>query len=127
MINKKKRPVFLNLVQIRLPIAGVMSIAHRIAGVLLFLSLPFALYLLDLSLASPEGFEQVLSLLRSVWLLPFYFVISWALVHHFLAGIRYLLLDVDIAIDKPAYRVTAMTVLVAAPAIVMLFLLLVMQ
>lgn len=120
MINNNKRPVFLNLFQIRLPIAGVMSIAHRIAGVLMFLSLPFWLYLLELSLASAEGYARAVSLLGSNWLLPVYALLFWAVMHHLLAGIRYLLLDVDIAIEKPLYRTTALSVLIAAPVIVLL-------
>ena len=120
MINNKKRPVFLNLFQIRLPVAGIMSIAHRIAGVLLFISIPFWLYLLDLSLSSETGYAQAGDILRSSWLLPLYVLLLWAIMHHLLAGIRYLLLDVDIAIEKPAYRKTALTVLIAAPVIVLL-------
>ena len=120
MLSNNKRPVFLNLFQIRLPVAGIMSIAHRIAGVLIFVSMPFWLYLLDLSLSSEEGFEQAALMLHSNWLLPIYLVLFWAITHHLLAGIRYLLLDIDIAIEKPLYRKTALTVLIAAPLIVLL-------
>ena len=120
MIDNKKRPVFLNLIQIRLPIAGIVSIAHRIAGVLLFVSLPFWLYLLDLSLSSETEYRQAAEYLQSNWLLPLYAFLFWAVIHHLLAGIRYLLLDIDIAIEKPAYRNTALTVLIAAPVIVLL-------
>lgn len=123
MNNPKKRPVYLNLMQIRLPVAGVMSIAHRIAGVLLFVSLPFWLYLLDLSLVSVDGFNRASDLLHSDWLLPVYLLLFWAVMHHLLAGIRYLLLDVDVGIDKPVYRYSALTVLIVAPVIVLLTLL----
>lgn len=123
MIDNKKRPVFLNLIQIRLPIAGIMSIAHRIAGVLLFVSLPFWLYLLDLSLTSESGYQQAAAFIHSNWLMPFYILLFWSIIHHLLAGVRYLLLDVDIAIEKPAYRKTALFVLIAAPVIVLLTLL----
>ena len=126
MINNNKRPVFLNLFQIKLPVAGVMSIAHRIAGVLMFVSLPFWLYLLELSLSSAEGYSRAVSLLDSGLLLPFYVILFWAVMHHLLAGIRYLLLDVDIAIEKPLYRTTALSVLVAAPVIVLATLLVVL-
>ncbi len=120
MIDNKKRPVFLNLIQIRLPVAGIMSIAHRIAGVLLFVSLPFWLYLLDLSLASESGFQQAAAFIQSNWLMPFYILLFWSIIHHLLAGVRYLLLDIDVAIEKPAYRNTALFVLIAAPVIVLL-------
>ena len=120
MIKNKNNPVFLNLFQIHLPVAGVMSIAHRIAGVLLFVSIPFWLYLLNMSLMSPEGYDQALQILKSAWLLPVNLILLWAAMHHLLAGIRYLLLDIDIAIEKPFYRLTALAVIVMAPAIVLL-------
>ena len=102
--------------------AGIMSIAHRVSGVLMFLSIPFLLYLLELSLASADGFAHARSILDSTWLLPVYLILLWSLFHHFLAGIRYLLIDIDIGVLKPAYRKTALTVLVAAPLIVMILL-----
>ena len=52
MATTAKRPVFLNLIAIRLPVAGVMSIVHRITGVLMTLAVPALIYLLDLSLGS---------------------------------------------------------------------------
>lgn len=120
MIKNKNNPVFLNLFQIHLPVAGVMSIAHRIAGVLLFISIPFWLYLLNMSLMSPEGYARALQTLQSAWLLPVNLILLWAVMHHLLAGIRYLLLDIDIAIEKPFYRLTALAVMVMAPVIVLL-------
>ena len=53
MQSVKSKPVFLNLMQIRLPVAGVMSIIHRVTGVVMVLSIPLLLYLLDLSLSGP--------------------------------------------------------------------------
>lgn len=120
MIKTKQRPVFINLFQIKLPIAGIMSIGHRIAGVLIILSLPFWLYLLDLSLTSEAGFAEARAFLQSVWLLPVYLGLAWALMHHLLAGIRYLLLDIDIGVEKPYFRQTALAVLVIAPVIMLL-------
>jgi succinate dehydrogenase / fumarate reductase cytochrome b subunit len=122
MIGQKQRPVFINLFQIKLPVAGVMSIAHRIAGVLMFLSIPFWLYVLELSLQSLEGFARASELVQCDWLKPFYLLLLWSLFHHLLAGIRYLLLDVDIGVEKPLFRQTAWTVLLAAPVVVFLVL-----
>jgi len=123
MTNNKKHPVFLNLFQIHLPVAGVMSIAHRIAGVLLFIAIPFWLYLLEMSLISSDGYTRAVQILNSTWLLPLNLLLLWAVMHHLLAGIRYLLLDIDVAIEKPFYRLTAMAVMVMAPTIVLLILL----
>ena len=122
MYNHSNRPVFLNLFQIRLPIAGIMSIAHRISGVIMFLSIPLALFLLERSLASAEGYAEVLAILNSSWLLPVYAILLWSLFHHLLAGIRYLLIDIDIGVLKPAYRKTALSVLLIAPLLVLVML-----
>ena len=120
MITQKKRPVFINLFQIKLPVAGVMSIAHRVAGVLMFVSIPFWLYVLDLSLQSAEGYSKAAEIVQCNWLMPFYLVLLWSLFHHLLAGIRYLLLDVDIGVEKPMFRYTAWAVLIAAPVVTLL-------
>ena len=120
MINANKRPVFLNLLQIKLPIAGIMSIGHRIAGVVMFFSLPLWLYLLQQSLQSEQSFQQTLAWLSGPLLQLILFLLLWATVHHLLAGIRYLLLDIDIGIDKPVYKNTARTVLFASPVISLL-------
>jgi succinate dehydrogenase / fumarate reductase, cytochrome b subunit len=115
-----KRPVFLNLLQIRLPVAGVMSIGHRITGVVMVLAIPALVYLLDRSVAGPEGFASVKVMVTSLPFQIVLFLALWALAHHFLAGIRYLLLDVDVGVDKPMYRHTALAVLVAAPGLALL-------
>lgn len=122
MIGQHKRPVFINLFQITLPVAGVMSIAHRAAGVLMLLSIPFWLYLLQISLESAEGFARAAEIVQCNWLMPIYVLLLWSLFHHLLAGVRYLLLDIDIGIENPVFRQTAITVLVAAPVVVLLIL-----
>jgi len=122
MMSQNKRPVFINLFQIKLPVAGVMSIAHRVAGVLMFIAIPFSLYVLELSLQSPQGFARATEIVQSNWLMPLYLLLLWSLFHHLLAGIRYLLLDIDVGVEKPLYRQTAITVLVAAPLVVLLIL-----
>ncbi len=109
------RPVFLNLVQFHFPIAAVMSVGHRAAGVLMVLTIPFTVYLLDLSLMGPEGYEKArvtlqLGLVKLALLLAL-----WALMHHLLAGIRFLLIDFDIGVGKAAGRRSAILVMVLAP------------
>jgi succinate dehydrogenase / fumarate reductase cytochrome b subunit len=118
--TQHNRPVFLDLLKIRLPVAGVMSIGHRVSGILLALSIPMMLALLDTSLSGPDGFVRAGELV-SGW--PFtvaLFLVLWALMHHFLAGIRYLLLDVHVGLEKPRFRQTAWVVLVAAPILAVL-------
>ena len=111
---KKKRPVYLNLVQIRLPLPGFISILHRISGALLFVSAVWMLFMLDRSLASEAGFESV----RRYTSLPLVKLallgLIWAYCHHFCAGIRYLFLDLDKGVDLETARLTSWIVLGAS-------------
>ena len=120
MLGTPNRPVYLNLLQIRLPVAGIMSIVHRLTGVLMFLATPFLIYLLDLSLSSPYGFARAGEIVHSGLGMLVLFGLLWGLLHHLFAGIRYLLLDVHIGVDKPYYRYSAWTVLIAAPLVALL-------
>lgn len=120
MPAQAKRPIYLNLIKIRLPVAGVMSIMHRLSGLFLAVITPAILYLLDLSLKGDQGFLQASSLLQTLPFQAMLFLLLWALMHHLLAGIRYLLLDLDIGIDKPAYRITAWGVMLLAPILALL-------
>jgi succinate dehydrogenase / fumarate reductase cytochrome b subunit len=108
-----KRPVYLNLFKIRLPTTGIVSFAHRVSGSLLFLAIPFSIYVLDLSVTSSQGYEQSLQLLQQPFISLILLLLVWSIVHHLLAGIRYLLLDFDIAIDKAGSNMTAWTVILA--------------
>jgi succinate dehydrogenase / fumarate reductase cytochrome b subunit len=110
-----KKPVFLNLLQIRLPIAGIMSIIHRASGMLMVLLIPLSVYLLDLSLADEEGFSAVGSLLHSTLVSFILLLLLWALLHHLYSGVRYLLIDVEIGVERPVYRYTAWAVTLLAP------------
>ena len=111
---KKDRPKYLNLFKIRLPVTGVASIFHRISGVILFIAIPFSLYLFALSLRSPAGYSEALSYLDSIGVQVFGLAVVWALAHHFFAGIRYLFLDLDIGVELKPARITAwLTIIVA--------------
>lgn len=115
MSRHNDRPVFLNLLQIRLPVTGVASFGHRLSGVLLFLLLPLALYLLELSLRDPHGFERAVTFAGSG---PLQFVGAlalWWFLHHLFAGIRFLLLDLDVGGGLPASRRSAWWVNLGAP------------
>ena len=117
-----KRPVYLNLFKIRLPSTGIVSFAHRVSGFLLFLAIPFSIYLLDLSVTSQQYFEDVTQLLQHPLLQIVLLILVWALVHHFLAGIRYLFLDFDIGVEKASSRITAWLVLLAEILIMAVYL-----
>jgi len=115
------RPVFLNLLKFRFPIAAVMSVGHRASGVFLALAVPALIYLLDLSLSSAAGFAHVQELLGGLFVKLVVFVVLWALLHHLLAGIRFLLIDFEIGVEKEAGRKSATAVMVAAPILAILF------
>ncbi|PTD97141.1 succinate dehydrogenase, cytochrome b556 subunit [Pseudothauera lacus] len=113
---RKQRPKHLAIHEIRLPLPGFVSILHRISGVGLFLLLPFLLYLFDLSL-SQDGFatfsEVVAHPLAKLILLG----LLWAYLHHFCAGIRFLLLDLHKGIDLQPARNSARLVLIVSLAL----------
>lgn len=107
------RPVFLDLTKIRLPINALVSILHRVTGVLMILSIPVVLWLFGLSVAGPEQFTQVAGMLRhplgSLLLLAW----LWLLMHHFFVGIRFLLVEVGVGETREGGRQTAWSALVA--------------
>ncbi|VAW54531.1 Succinate dehydrogenase cytochrome b-556 subunit [hydrothermal vent metagenome] len=107
------RPVYLNLLKIRLPVTGIVSFAHRITGVLLFLSLPFMVYLLDLSIESQSSFAQVQQILNQPLILIVQILLLWSIAHHFFAGIRFLLIDAEIGVGKSQARTGAWLVMLA--------------
>ncbi len=110
-----KRPEFRNIhisqiTGYRLPPAGMVSIMHRISGALLFLLLPWILWLLDLSLISEMSFEH-LAAYAGHWLVKIgLLVLIWAFLHHLIAGIRYLVLDLHIGVDKSTATKSALAV-----------------
>ena len=119
-MNQTSRPVFLSLVQIRLPIAGFMSILHRVSGALLFLFIPFVLYLLQLTLSGEAGYQRAAELLSHPLVMLFCFGLFWSLSHHLLAGIRYLVLDIHVGVDAPLYRYSAWLVTLLAPVLALI-------
>ena len=118
---KKKRPVYLNLVQIRLPLPGFVSILHRVSGALLFLAAVWLLFMLDRSLASEAGFESTKRYLGFPIVKLALLVLVWAYCHHFCAGIRYLFLDLDKGVDLATARLTSWIVLAVSLALTAYF------
>jgi len=114
------RPVYLNLLKIRLPITGIVSIAHRISGVLLFLAIPFAVYLLDLSIESEQSFARLIELLQQPSLVVLQMILLWSLVHHLIAGIRFLLIDAEVGIELAGARSGAWLVFITEALVILL-------
>ncbi len=124
---KKLRPKYLTLpailFEIRLPLPGWISILHRISGALLvFPFVAWLLYLLDSSLASEAGFEKIrthylqMPIVKAALLL-----FIWAYCHHFCAGIRFLLLDLNKGIELRQARASSVAVLIVSLALTAVF------
>ena len=110
----KPRPVHLDLLKIRLPIPGIVSILHRVSGALLFVALVWLLWMLDRSLSSEAAFEKIKHY-AGLWPVKLsLLVLVWAYSHHFCAGIRYLFLDLDKGVDKETARLTSWIVYAAS-------------
>ena len=122
MSVKKPAPKFLNLFVIKLPPSGIVSIAHRISGVLMFVSIPVIAYLFALSLESQQGFQQVRAWLASPPALVLTVLLVWSFSHHLLAGIRHLLLDIDIGVERSQARISAWVVNLGALLLTVLYL-----
>jgi len=111
---KDKRPRNLGIGQIlayQLPIQGIASILHRATGLFLFLSIPLLLCLLQQSLASPDTFSALKSVLSNVFVKLVIFGILAAFVYHLLAGIKHLIMDCGHAETKTGSRLAAQTTL----------------
>jgi succinate dehydrogenase / fumarate reductase cytochrome b subunit len=116
--HNNKRPVFLNLTRIHLPVMAVLSLGHRVSGVLLVLSIPLLLYLFDRSLASAESHAGVRELLRGEPARVALVLLAWAFAHHLLAGIRFLLIDLDLGVTARSGRASAWAVLAGGVIVV---------
>lgn len=89
----KKRPKHLALHLIKLPLPGFVSILHRVSGLLLFLSLPLLLLMLQYSLNSIESYTTLQSAFSHPLVKLILLGLLWAFLHHFCAGLRYLAID----------------------------------
>ena len=117
---KPKRPVNLNLFTIRFPIPAIVSILHRISGVILFLLIPFLLWGLNLSLSSQQDFDDIHAYLTT----PLAKFIVWGLLsaftYHFVAGIRHVLMDMGIGEGLKSGKLTAQLTLIISLVLIIL-------
>jgi len=103
-----------------MPVTALLSILHRAAGVLLTLSIPGLLYIFDLSLRNEQAFNFISNLLNGVMAKTVLILFLWLLCHHFLAGLRFLLIDMDIWVKRAPARFSAWFVHIAALVITLL-------
>ncbi len=107
----RKRPVFLDLRRMHFPPQAIASIAHRLTGVLMILAILPATWLFTLSLSGPEGFARAGDVLTGLPARMAGLLLALALAHHLFAGLRYLLLDIDIGITRVTARRSALLVM----------------
>jgi len=121
----KKRPEFRNinalqdLPSYRLPPAGWVSILHRISGLLMFLLLPLVVWLLDVSLTSELSYERFTAAFgEGIGFVPGVLVklvvlaLIWGYLHHFIAGVRHLYMDMTHSVSKEFGKSSAQVTLV---------------
>lgn len=112
MATPSTRPVYRNIhvsqiLSYRLPPAGVVSILHRISGAVMFLLLPFVVWLFDVSLSSEISYERFTSaFVAGIGPVPAGLIklvvlgLIWAYLHHFIAGVRHLWMDATHSVTK---------------------------
>jgi len=97
----------LQIIRYRLPAAGVVSILHRVSGAMMFLLLPFILYLFDLSITSEISFDYLKGFTSHWFVKLLILAVSWGYLHHFCGGIRHLIMDAHIGLSKEEARKSA--------------------
>ena len=121
----RQRPEFRNINAIsdlpsyRLPAAGWVSILHRVSGALMFLLMPFIIWMFDASITSEISFSSFAAAFNvGIGFIPGWFMklvalaIIWAYLHHFIAGIRHLYMDAFHAVTKEFGKSSAVATLV---------------
>jgi succinate dehydrogenase / fumarate reductase cytochrome b subunit len=128
--TRAQRPEFRNinafkdLPTYRLPAAGWVSILHRVSGALMFLLLPFVIWLFDTATTSELSYEQFAAAFSAgIGFVPAWFVklatlgLIWAYLHHIIAGLRHLWMDATHAVTKEFGRLSAVVTLVLSIAL----------
>ena len=116
--SRAPRPVYLDLIRIRQPVPAIVSILHRISGAALFVAgIPLLLCAIQQSLASPESYAALQATLGRPIIKLVLLGLVWAYLHHFCAGIRYLLLDLHIGTELKPARQSAFAVIIVSLAL----------
>ena len=128
--TRPKRPEFRNinaftdLPSYRLPVAGIVSILHRVSGAVMFLLMPFIIWMFDTSISSELSFARFTSVFNiGVGFIPGWFVklvalaIIWAFLHHFIAGLRHLWMDARHTVSKEFGKSSAVATLTLSVAL----------
>ena len=126
----KQRPGTMRLVdalQYRLPLAGVVSILHRVSGAIMFFLLPFIVWMFDTSVTSEISYESFISaFVAGIGFVPGWFVklvvlaLIWSFLHHAIAGIRHLWMDMTHSVTKELGHLSAVSTLISSLALTVL-------
>ena len=126
----KQRPGTMRLVdalQYRLPLAGVVSILHRVSGAIMFFLLPFIVWMFDTSVTSEISYESFTSaFVAGIGFVPGWFVklvvlaLMWSFLHHAIAGIRHLWMDMTHSVTKELGHLSAVSTLISSLALTVL-------
>ncbi|MDC8786897.1 succinate dehydrogenase, cytochrome b556 subunit [Roseateles koreensis] len=124
--NPAARPVYRNIhisqiVSYRLPPAGIVSILHRVSGLLMFLLLPFIIWMFDNSLSSEISYDAFTNaFVAGLGFVPAWFVkltalgLIWAYLHHAIAGVRHLWMDATHSVTKELGHSSAVVTLASS-------------
>lgn len=122
--TEKQRPGPMRLTDAlgyRLPLAGVVSILHRASGLLMFILMPFVIWMFDTSLSTEISYDRFTNaFLAGLWIFPAWFVklvclgLIWSFLHHFIAGVRHLWMDVTHSVSKEQGKSSAQFTLAAS-------------
>lgn len=104
---KNNRPIQLDLLRLRFPVTAIVSILHRVTGLVLFLVLPFVFYYLSSALGSKAQFEQVSHLFSHAPGNIFLWCALMAAIYHVFAGVRHIMMDCGYGESRLAARVTS--------------------
>lgn len=117
---RSPRPVFLNPMQIQMPVGALTSIGHRITGILLAAAVPVGVYLLDLSLRSEQTYADVNAVFQHIAVKGVAVSLFWAFSRHLLAGVRHLLTDFNLGSPLQTARRSAWFVNLGGLAVALL-------
>ena len=122
--GRSKRPEFRNINALtdlptyRLPPAGWVSILHRISGAIMFLLMPFIIWMFDNSISSEISYAKFTNVFAAgIGAVPGWcfklvaLALIWAYLHHFIAGLRHLWMDINHAVSKEFGRASALVTL----------------
>jgi succinate dehydrogenase / fumarate reductase cytochrome b subunit len=119
-VKSSTRPVYLNLYRIHLPLAGWVSILHRVSGALLFLVFPLGVWALSVSLSDEAGFRRIAGWAVHPISKLCVLLLVWAFAHHLLAGLRHLALDVHWGVERNQARQASRAVMLLAGLVTLL-------